>query len=279
MPYRYGHHFVAFTLLVILTGFWATYFAPFGRDMPLAFHVHAATSSTWLLLLIAQSVVIHRRMHALHRTLGLASFVLFPLLMLGFAMIINVSAERFAARESDFITALGPAFGLGMLVAMAAYLTLFYQALRQRRNVRLHAGYMLATPMILFESPFSRAMDQFFPWMNFIGSEGPRGLLDTIVVSNAMVTAFALFLYFRDRKHGAPWLVASAFMTLQSAVMWLSPEWSWAGDLFDLYARIPAPVSASLALLAGIAAGWFGWQAAPARKRKAPDVPVAETAS
>ena len=34
-----------------------------------------------------------------------------------------------------------------------------------------------------------------------------RGLLDTIVVSNALVTAFALAVYFRDRKHGAPWLV------------------------------------------------------------------------
>jgi len=271
MPYRYGHYFVAFTLLVILAGFWATYFSPIGADMPLAFHVHAVTASTWLLLLIAQSIAIHRRQNALHKAMGKASFALFPLLMLGFAMIINVSADRYAAKEGEFIAYVGPSFGIGMGVAIAAYLTLFYQSLKHRRNARLHAGYLLATPLILFESPFSRAMDQFFPWMNVIGSEGIHGLLDTIVVSNALVSLFALALFLRDRKHGAPWLVAIGFMTLQSFTMWFSPGWAWLADLFAAYARVPHWISLTGALLAGAAAGYFGWYAAPgSRKRKAP---------
>ena len=278
MPYRHGHYYVGFTLLVILTGFWASYFAPIGSAMPLAFHVHAMTASTWLLLLIAQSVAIHRRKNALHKVMGKASFALFPLLMLGFAMIINVSADRYAANESPFIAVLGPSFGIGMWVAMAAYLTLFYQALKHRRNARLHAGYMLATPMILFESPFSRAMEQFFPWMNVIGSEGPRGLLDTIVVSNALVTAFALALYFRQRKGGAPWLVAAGFMTLQSITMWFGPDWPLLADFFAAYARAPNWIMLAGAVLAGAASGWFGWHAAPgSRKRAAPEAAAAQT--
>lgn len=277
MPYRYGHYFVGFVLLVILTGFWASYFAPIASPMPLGFHVHAITASTWLLLLIAQSLVIHRRHRALHRTMGLASFALFPLLILGFAMIINVTADRYAAKESEFIAYLGPSFGIGMGVAIAAYLTLFYQALKTRRNVKLHAGYMLATPMILFESPFSRAMESFFPWMNVIGSEGPQGLLDTIVISNALVTVFALTLYFRDRRHGAPWLIAIGFMSLQSIAMWFAPYSSLATDLFTAYTRVPPWVSLSSALLAGIAAGWFGWYAAPMRRRRAGAEPAPQT--
>jgi hypothetical protein len=83
---------------------------------------------------------------------------LFPLLMLGLAMIINLSADRYASREGPFIAQFGPAAGIGMLVAIAAYLTLFYRALKHRRQVKLHAGYMLATPMILFESPMSRVI-------------------------------------------------------------------------------------------------------------------------
>lgn len=265
MPYRHGHYYVGFVLLVILAGFWASYFAPIAKPMPLAFHVHAATSISWLLLLIAQSVTIHRREHPLHRQMGLASFALFPLLMLGFAMIINVSADRYAAKESEFIAYFGPSFGIGMLVAMAAYLTLFYQAMKHRRQVRLHAGYMLATPMILFESPFSRAMDAFFPWMNVIGSEGPQALLDTIVVSNTLVSAFALALYLRDRRNGAPWLVAIAFMSVQSVVMWFAPGWAWAQTLFAAYTAVPHAVSLALAVMAGGAAGWLGWRAAPAK--------------
>lgn len=268
MPYRHGHYYVGFVLLVILAGFWASYFAPIGM-VPLAFHVHAMTASAWLLLLIVQSVAINRRANALHKVMGKASFALFPLLILGFTMIINVSAARYAARESAFILVLGGAFGIGMAIAIAAYLVLFYQALRHRRNLRLHAGYMLATPLILFESPFSRVIAEFMPWMNVIGSEGPRELLDTIVVGDALAAVFALALYARDRKHGAPWLIAAGFIVVQAAAMWFAPDMGWLGPLFDAYARVPDPITLAAALLAGAAAGYFGWYAAPgARKGK-----------
>lgn len=185
--------------------------------------------------------------------------------MLGFTMIINVSADRFGAREGPFIAHVGPAFGLGMGGALVAYLALFYLAMKHRHKVRLHAGYLLATPMILFESPFSRLIDAYFPWMNVIGSEGPQALLDTIVVSNTLVTIFALALYVRDRKNGAPWLLAAVFMTVNSILMWFAPSWPWAGPLFDAYAAVPDAVTCALAMGAGLAAGWLGWRAAPPR--------------
>lgn len=258
MPYKYGHYFVGFVLLVILGGFWASYFAPIG-DVPLAFHVHALTAMSWLALLIVQSVAIHARKNAIHKGLGRASFVMFPLLIAGFVMIINVSAARFAAQESPFIAVLGPSFGIGMAIAIVAYLTLFYLALRNRRTTKLHAGYMLATPMILFESPFSRLMGAFFPWMNVIGSEGPRGLLDTIVISNALVAVFAMALYFMDRRNGAPWLVVTFFVVLQSVVMWFAPDLPGLGSAFSAYSEVPPALTVALGLLAGGVAGYLGW--------------------
>lgn len=267
MPYRHGHFYVGFVLLVIFAGFWASYFSPIA-SVPTAFHVHAVTASTWLLLLIAQSLAIHRRMNSLHRTMGLASLALFPMLIFGLTMIINVSADRFAANEDPGIVYLAPSFGIGMAVAIAAYLVLFYQALKTRRSVKLHAGYMLATPLILFESPFSRAMDRFFPWLNVIGSEGPRYVLDTIVVSNALVALLALSLYLRDRRSGQPWLVAIFFVTLQSILMWYAPSMPIVTELFAAYAQAPHWISLALALLAGVAVGWFGWHAAPPRNNR-----------
>lgn len=264
MPYRHGHYYVGFTLLVILTGFWASYFAPIGSAMPLAFHVHAITAMSWLFLLIVQSIVIHRRMNAVHRMVGWASFVFFPLLILGLAMIVNVSAERYAVRENPFINVFGPSAGIGMLIAIAAYLTLFYLALKNRRAVKLHAGYMLATPMILFESPMSRVIGTFAG-----GSlrEGAWGVLDSIVMANTLCTVFALALYLRDRRNGAPWLLAAGFMTLQSAAMWTAPDIAFLGAMFDAYARVPDWIGLALAVTAGVAAGWFGWHAAPAKSR------------
>ena len=266
MPYKYGHYFVGFVLLVILSGFWASYFTLIG-DVPLAFHVHAMTATSWLLLLISQSVAIHARKNAIHKLVGKASFVMFPLLIAGFVMIINVSAARFASQESPFIAVLGPSFGIGMATAIAAYLTLFYLALRNRRTTKLHAGYMLATPMILFESPFSRLMGTAFPWMNVIGSDGPRALLDTIVISNAMVAVFAMTLYFMDRRNGAPWLVATFFLVLQSVVMWFGPDMPGLSRAFSAYSEVPPALTVALGLLAGGVAGYLGWTGGRPTKR------------
>ena len=82
MPYRYAHYFVGFVLLVILSGFWASYWSAIS-NVPVAFHFHAISSSTWLLLLIVQSIAIYRRSNAFHKQMGQASCVLFPLLILG----------------------------------------------------------------------------------------------------------------------------------------------------------------------------------------------------
>ena len=259
MPYKYGHYFVGCVLLVTVTGFWASYFSLIG-DMPLAFHVHAFSATSWLLLLILQSIAIHQHHNGFHKLAGLASFGFFPILIAGFVMIINVSAARYAAQENPFIMLLGPSFGIGMIIAIAAYLTLFYNALRHRKNIRLHAGYMLATPLILFESPFSRLMDQAFPWMNVIGSQGPMAVLDTIVISDGLAILFAMTLYFLDPKNGAPWLVASAFMATQAVVMWWAPSTPQLNRLFELYAKLPPELSLATGILAGVLVGYFGWQ-------------------
>lgn len=266
VPYRNGIYWVAGILVIVLVGFWASYFSIPGSG-PLAFHVHAVTAVAWLLLLAVQHVSIHRRANAFHRQMGLASLALFPLLMLGFAMIIDVSAQRFSSGNEPSMALLGPAFGIGMMVAMAAYLTLFYLALKHRRNVKLHAGYMLATPLILFESPFSRIIGQFLPSLNVIGSEGSQGLLDTIVVANTIAAAFAAFLYLANRPQGAPWLLVIIFTTLQSFVMWFSSAIPGLGAVFSLYARIPTPLTLMLGAGLGIACAWLGWRAGASPSR------------
>lgn len=258
MPYRYGHYFVGFVLAITLAGFWASYFT-MAEPMPAAFHIHAVTALAWLAFLVVQSVAIHRKHNALHRTLGQASFLLFPLLMVGFVAIINLSAARYVAAESDFIMVAGPSFGIGMVIALAAYLTLFYNALKHRRKIKLHAGYLLATPLILFESPFSRVIDRFIPWLNVIGSEGPRAVMDTILISDVLVAAFAFALYSRDRANGAPWLVTIFFVLLQAVIMWFAPDMPFLGPLFEAYGRIPGSVTLAAGALAGIAVTYFGW--------------------
>lgn len=271
MPYRHAPYLVGGVLLTVLLGFWGSYWAPIGK-VPVAFHVHAMTSSIWLILLIVQQVAIQRRRNDLHRQLGLASFVLFPLLIAGFMMIVDVSAQSYAAAGSAFAIHNTPAFGIGTFLAIAAYLTLFYLALKHRRNVRLHAGFMLASPIILFESPFSRVLPQYLPWLNVIGSTGPQEVLDTILIPDLMASAFALVLYFRHRKHGLPWLLAAGFTAVQGVVMWYAPFIPQLGPWFGAYAQIPLPLTVSAGIAAGALVTWLGWRAGAAPQR--PRVPA-----
>ena len=226
MPYRHAHYFVALTLLVIVAGFWESYFKPLG-GAPLAFHVHAFTAMAWVLLLLFQHWSIHSRRRNLHKTAGLASLALFPFLIVGFVMIINVSAASFIESEQRGTFSLAPSFGLSMVFAIIAYLVLYYQALRHRRNVKLHAGYMLTTPLVLFESPFSRIILAHLPFLVFTDSDFPQRVLDAIVIAMSMAIAFAIVLYLRDRRFGTPFLVAAMLMTMQAVTMYFGAHLEW----------------------------------------------------
>lgn len=275
MPYRQANYFVGFTLIVILVGFWGSYFAPIA-EVPHAFHVHAFTATSWVVLLMFQHWSIHDGRRSLHRLAGKLSLVLFPFLIVGFVMIINVSAESFAANVSPTARFLGPSFGLSMLFAILAYLILYYQALRNRRNVKLHAGYMLTTPLVLFESPFSRVIQDHFPFVVFTGSEFPQRILDTIVISMAMAIAFAVVMYLRDRKYGVPFLVAAILMLLQAVTMYVGTSVEWVRHSFAAYAGFPATATILVGFLLGAAVSWMGWRPI---KRAAPPAAQAPVAS
>lgn len=93
--------------------------------MPLNFHVQALSSCTWLMLLIVQSAAIHSRSSALHRQLGLASLTLFPLMILGFMMILDVSVRNLAAEKRPFSVNLNPSFASDEVLSNIDYFTFF----------------------------------------------------------------------------------------------------------------------------------------------------------
>lgn len=267
MPYPYARWFVGFTLLTIVVGFWTSYFAPI-REVPTAFHVHAFTATAWVILLLVQDWSIRQRRRVLHRVGGILSLCLFPFLIVGFVMIINVSAAEYVAAESPVSVFLGPSFALSMAFAILAYLVLYYQALKHRNNVRLHAGYMLTTPLVLFESPFSRVLLLYLPFLVFTESGFPQRILDAIVISMGIAIAFGMVMYLRDRKGGLPFLVAAALISIQAVTMYVGTSIGWVRDAFAVYAQIPVPATLVTGFLLGAAVSWLGWTRFPTRRSR-----------
>ena len=75
MPYPYASYFIGFTLLIIVIGFWGSYFVPIA-EVPTAFHVHAFTATSWVVLLLIQNWSIRNGRRALHRLGGILSLLL-----------------------------------------------------------------------------------------------------------------------------------------------------------------------------------------------------------
>lgn len=268
MPYPRAHYFVLVVIVVIVAGFWPSYFAPWG-SVPWQFHAHGMAASLWVTMVFAQSWTAHHRQLALHRAIGKASLFLFPFLIGGLAAIIDVTAKRYVAEADPVRVMFGGSFLIGMAVALAAYLTVYYRAMRYRRKVWTHAGYMLTTPLILFESPFSRLLNMFMPGLVIAGAADLPLIMTSILLSMALELVVIALVWLKYRERAAPFLVAGAFIAVQIVTM------GWLGDLpmlkslLSALAQVPSVAVWGAGFALGALTSWAGWRAGRAAPRPA----------
>jgi hypothetical protein len=277
MPYRNAPFYVAVVVAVILLGFWPSYWTVLGTSR-WQFHLHGAASSVWVLMVLFQSWAVRKDQMPLHRATGMASLFLFPLLIGGLMGIIDVTAKNYAAGDAaanPVTMAFGPAFLAGLIPAVAAYLTLYYRALRHRRKVWPHAGYLLGTPIILFESPFSRVLSNLeVPGFAIHGPEDFDRILPSILWSDALMLAFCLIVYWRIGPRARPFLVTGGFVALQMVMMGTMNEVGWLKTMLVAIGGMPSAAMVATGMAMGAAASWLGWQAGKTARAPVGAVPA-----
>ena len=273
MPYAKAPYFMLAVIAVIIGGFWPTYWSVLGASL-WQFHFHGAASTVWVLMVLAQSWLVHKNQLPLHRTIGKSSLLLFPFLIGGLTAIIDVTAKNYAigdAAANPITMMFGPAFLIGLLVALAAYVTLYFLALKNRRKVWPHAGYLLGTPIILFESPFSRLMSNLeVPGFAISGPQDFDLVLRGIIYSDAIALLFCLAVYWRIGERARPFLVTAGFVGLQMATMGLMNEMEWLKSALLALASVPSGLLVMTGIGLGALTSWAGWQAG-----KRPAIPIA----
>ena len=151
MPYRHAHLAVWFLIGLTVVAFWPGYLSRLGRSQ-WQHHFHGLTALAWMLLLIAQSMLIDRRDRARHRWLGRAMLGLVPLFCAGGFLVVQTMLQRtdvFRATMGDRLMWVD-----GLSTVTFAFLC--HQALAHRRNPALHGGYLLATPLPLIMAVVTR---------------------------------------------------------------------------------------------------------------------------
>ena len=267
MPFPRALHVIALLVVVTIIGFWPSYFAG-AEDVPMAFHFHGIASSAWIILVGFQVWSIQNGHRSLHRQTGLLSLFLLPVFTASLVMIANVSAADYVAGGA-YESVVGPVFGYATLIPLLAYPVIFALALQHRRNVYLHAGYMLATLFPLWEPGFVRILIRFVPAMAINGPKDFHKAIDGIALSITMALAVAVYMYLRDRRRGTPFLIVGVFLALQIAGCYLVADTELWRQWFESYARIPAGITVGTGFLIGAIAAWIGWSQPTKQSRAA----------
>ncbi|HSQ98757.1 MAG TPA: hypothetical protein VLM36_02460 [Sphingomicrobium sp.] len=272
MPYPRAPFYMLGVIATIVVGFWPSYFAV-APTVPWQFHAHGVAASLWVLMVTAQSwTAQHKNQLQLHRAVGKASLFLFPFLIGGLAAIISRQSQEFVAGDPVRLL-YGPGFLIGTMVAMAAYVTVYYRALKYRRKVWIHAGYMLSTPLILFESPFSRIMGLYIPRFQVHGPADFPHIMETILWSMALSLVISVVIWWRVRERAKPFLVTAGFIAVELLATGFASDFPVLRQLDTFIGHAPVAPIWLMGFTIGALTSWAGWQAG-----KRPTVTVAAAA-
>ena len=258
MPFPRAHYYMLVVIAVIIGGFWPTYFSVLNAA-PWQFHAHGIAASLWVIMVTAQSWTAHHKQIPFHRIIGKSSLLLFPFLTAGLAAIIDVTAKGYVAGDDPFRVAFGGSLLMIVAVAMAAYVTLYYRALKYRRKVWVHSGYLLSTPLILFESAFHRLMLWYVPGL--LAASGPDGrmFLPGISVAMSVELAVIAIVWAKFRERAKPFLVAAAFIVVQMLAMTFLKDTFLAKRMLELIGHLPSATVVTAGFAIGALTSWAGW--------------------
>ena len=274
MPYRTAPYYMLAVIAVIAAGFWPSYFAIWS-NVPWQFHAHGVAASIWVLMVLFQSWAVHKEQLPLHRAVGTSSLILFPFLIGGLTAIIDLTGKTIIAGPDPVRTMFGSSFVVGLALAIAAYVTLYYRALKYRRKVWVHSGYMLATPLILFESPFGRILNMIVPGLAIRGPDDLHLIMPAIELAMVVELVVVAVLWFRFRDKAKPFLVAGGFIVAQMITMGALAYSPLLMPVLRGIGSMPSAVLVLTGFAIGAATSWAGWQAG---KRPAAAVPAAQAA-
>jgi hypothetical protein len=144
--------FYAALFALTLAAFWPSYIAVAPSSLSSYHHLHAATSTAWLVLLIAQPMLVLSGRIATHRTVGKASYVLMPLVLLTFIGLAHSMMQGKSGTDLEIEVFLAYV----RLVGGASVAIFYALAVIYRRNTPIHARLMLCTGLPLIEPVANR---------------------------------------------------------------------------------------------------------------------------
>ncbi len=259
MPYSKAHYYLISILFISFFAFWDSYFSRL-TDAPLAHHLHGITASLWIVLMAAQSWLIHHQKVKAHRSFGLLLFILVPMMSAAFGgVILNGSLKSVA--QHPFYMEVGKSLLTADVLLLFTTALQVYLALKFRRNIRVHSALMFGTTIGLLPPILSRLTSKYIPGLKIEGMDTLYRFEYSLQVTVVFSVLASLFLYNRYRKDGWPWMLAAAI----AAMMYVSHATIGQTEMWHNAVHAMANISAwyfyGIGFLIGLGACCFGWVA------------------
>lgn len=182
-PYLIGGLFC-----LALVAFWPRYLSQLGHGtLNFYKHFHALMMTLWFALLIAQPILIRQGNRPLHRMLGRLSFVIAPLAVLS---MIFLTHHRLKPLDEAGLNQVGIYAILPLSMALV-FSTAYGLAIRYRKQMALHARYMLSTAFALIDPVGARLLGFYAPPLPDWAYQGTTFTVTDIIL---------LWLIWRERK-------------------------------------------------------------------------------
>ena len=157
--YHFGVRLFAGFTMAMLVAFWPSYFSRLAEQPSSHHHAHGIAMSLWLVLLVAQASLMRSGNRALHRRLGLLSYLLVPVIVVVTLRFVHYTVQEGPAE----LGAYGLFFLALVVVTLVGFVTLYALAMLNRAQPAVHARYMVATIFPLFPPVTDRLFGRFMP--------------------------------------------------------------------------------------------------------------------
>jgi uncharacterized membrane protein len=213
-------------LVVLILGFWPSYFSPTASSATFGQHFHAAIMLGWVLMLIVQPWLIRSRRRDIHRVMGRVSFVLSPLVVFS---ALYVVLDNLVKLPQPY-----PPIGLSFFwlgLASALFFAMLYSlAIINRKDMQLHARYMAATVLGFITPGLGRLLGRIGEATGLAFLNFQVALWVPAIIGGVMIVHDA-----RKGRVRLPWVLATASWLVIVLGFFFLPRFEWFSALADWY--------------------------------------------
>jgi hypothetical protein len=209
--YKNLGYFLLILAAFVAAGFYKPYFAlipDFDPSITPLVQIHAILLMGFVVLLVAQPLLIRFKQRGLHKSLGRLTYFLMPLLVASCVGVIFKEYAEALSRTPSIEAALRSIFSD---VAQLVLLALFYLlAILNRRNVPIHMRYMIVVALIVAPAGIARVLGYWFDVPRYASGLASNAILDAVLI--------ALILFDRrNHLNYRPYLLALPLFALSHA--------------------------------------------------------------